>query len=64
MLMCTVIQDKQGSMNDGPGVDLLSNFLKKQVSSSGLFIHVTFSEHLLWVDMSPADLNSETDSSM
>lgn len=64
MLMCTVIQDKQGNMNDGPGVNLLANFHKKRVSSSGLFIYVTFSEHLLRVVMSPVDLNSEINSSI
>lgn len=45
MLTCAVIQDKQDDMNDGAG--LLSNFHEKQVSSSGLFIYVTFSEYLL-----------------
>lgn len=62
--MFIVIQDKQGNMSHSPSVDLLSIFHKGQVSGSGLFVYVTFSEHLWWVDMSPADLNSEIDSSM
>lgn len=39
MLMCmVVIHDKQGNMNDGPGVALISNFHKKKASSSDLFM--------------------------
>lgn len=40
MLMCIVTQDKQGNVNDGPGVDLLSNFHKKAGFQFGLiYIH-------------------------
>lgn len=45
-------------MNDGPGVNLLANFHKKRVSSSGLFIYVAPLH--LWNDLKVCILPQQT----